>query len=375
MECLLRPRTRIGISARSHPKWVARKEFLGSNPIKQWSSSSCSPAADAIREKRAVSTTVCAVREPEYVEDKKLERSSGIQSIEGAKWDPDALFLKDSSEPLWEQLSLTFRVVYGLGLYAGLAFVGQAICKVIGIDCWGGFEISPEAVLDGLGYAVVPMLALLFIQDDAIVNAWAPARAVRDVEDGELMEYFEGMGWQFLPIVIAGALSEEIFFRVALQGGFSHAIQASASLNQTPQGLSALTAIVPCFAPFAQILAVVLSSALTGSMYYVITAPKDPTYVIAPVSRGKQALKDMRKRFEVWNERRTMKKIYSPLMESLLALYLGFEWLQTGNILAPMVTHLVYSNVVVGNGLLRLHYQRVKLRQRVASIMGYRKDL
>lgn len=29
-----------------------------------------------------------------------------------------------------------------------------------------------------------------------------------------------------------------------------------------------------------------------------------------------------------WYERRQMKKIYSPLLEGLLALYLGFEWIQ-----------------------------------------------
>ena len=29
-----------------------------------------------------------------------------------------------------------------------------------------------------------------------------------------------------------------------------------------------------------------------------------------------------------WYEKRKMKKIYSPLLEGLLALYLGFEWIQ-----------------------------------------------
>lgn len=29
-----------------------------------------------------------------------------------------------------------------------------------------------------------------------------------------------------------------------------------------------------------------------------------------------------------WYERRQMKKIYSPLLEGLLGLYLGFEWIQ-----------------------------------------------
>lgn len=32
--------------------------------------------------------------------------------------------------------------------------------------------------------------------------------------------------------------------------------------------------------------------------------------------------------FSAWYQRRQMKKIYSPLLEGLLALYLGFEWIQ-----------------------------------------------
>ena len=33
-------------------------------------------------------------------------------------------------------------------------------------------------------------------------------------------------------------------------------------------------------------------------------------------------------RFAAWYEKRQMRKIYSPLLEGLLALYLGFEWIQ-----------------------------------------------
>jgi hypothetical protein len=32
--------------------------------------------------------------------------------------------------------------------------------------------------------------------------------------------------------------------------------------------------------------------------------------------------------FTAWYERRQLRRIYSPLLESLLALYLGFEWMQ-----------------------------------------------
>lgn len=44
--------------------------------------------------------------------------------------------------------------------------------------------------------------------------------------------------------------------------------------------------------------------------------------------------------------------------------------LQTGNILAPMITHTLYSIVIVGNGLRRIHDNREKLRQRVNKIAG-----
>jgi hypothetical protein len=71
-----------------------------------------------------------------------------------------------------------------------------------------------------------------------------------------------------------------------------------------------------------------------------------------------------------WYARRQQKKIYSPLVESLLALYLGLEWMHTGNILAPIITHTLYSLVIVGNGLRRIHDNREKLRQRVNKIAG-----
>lgn len=94
-----------------------------------------------------------------------------------------------------------------------------------------------------------------------------------------------------------------------------------------------------------------------------------------------------------------MKKIYSPLLEAILALYLGFEWiqvrddvlalknpfliylfstsnhlyeydddLQTNNILAPIITHGIYSTVVLGHGLWKIHDHRRRLRQRVQQL-------
>lgn len=96
-----------------------------------------------------------------------------------------------------------------------------------------------------------------------------------------------------------------------------------------------------------------------------------------------------------------MKKIYSPLLEGLLALYLGFEWIQvtlltyfdvelitkfsfdtiklkelfsfcfdwqTNNILSPIITHGIYSAVILGHGLWKIHDHRRRLHQRIHQL-------
>ncbi|CAM6090725.1 unnamed protein product [Calypogeia fissa] len=279
----------------------------------------------------------------------------------------------NESDASWEQLNMIIRVVYAIAMYGGLVVAGNALCSFTGVDCWGGFKPSIETFVQALGWAIPPMMALLLILEDEVVKVCPPARAIRDVEDEELMDFFVGMSpWQFIFVVATGSLAEELFFRVAIQGGLAHALQFTAKgADETVIGVSALTTIIPFFAPFAQAFAAVLTASLTGSMYYIISCPKDPTYVIAPVSVNKygwNCRRDIKKRIEAWYERRQLKKIYSPLMEALLALYLGFEWVQTGNIFGPMITHTLYSLVVAGNGLRRIHDNRFKLRQRVSEV-------
>lgn len=41
---------------------------------------------------------------------------------------------------------------------------------------------------------------------------------------------------------------------------------------------------------------------------------------------------------------------------------------QTDNILAPMITHGIYSAVVLGHGLCKIHDHRRKLRQRIQQV-------
>lgn len=51
------------------------------------------------------------------------------------------------------------------GIYGAMALAGKFICSITGIDCMGGFNPSLDAILEGLGYAAPPIMALLFILD------------------------------------------------------------------------------------------------------------------------------------------------------------------------------------------------------------------
>lgn len=54
-------------------------------------------------------------------------------------------------------------------MYGGLAFAGHVICSFTGVNLWGGFDLSPEVIMTGFGYAVPPMMALLFILEVRIL--------------------------------------------------------------------------------------------------------------------------------------------------------------------------------------------------------------
>lgn len=271
-----------------------------------------------------------------------------------------------SDFPLWEKIGAVVRLCYGIGIYGGMALAGRFICSITGIDSLGGFNPSLDAFLEGLGYAAPPVMALLFILDDEVVKLSPHARAIRDVEDEELRNFFYGMSpWQFILIVAASSVGEELFYRAAVQGALADIFLRGTNLMEDARGMASLTGVLPPFVPFAQAFAAVLTAVLTGSLYYVATSPKDPTYVVAPVLPSCSGREDLKKLFAAWYERRQMKKIYSPLLEGLLALYLGFEWIQTNNILAPIITHGIYSAVVLGHGLWKIHEHRRRLRQRI----------
>lgn len=52
-----------------------------------------------------------------------------------------------------------------VGIYGAMALAGRFICSISGTDWMGGFHPSLDAILGGLGYAVPPIMALLFILD------------------------------------------------------------------------------------------------------------------------------------------------------------------------------------------------------------------
>ncbi|KMZ62030.1 hypothetical protein ZOSMA_49G00990 [Zostera marina] len=281
----------------------------------------------------------------------------------------DRGFSADGEFPVWEKIGAIVRLSYGIGIYGGMAIAGKFICSIAGVDCAGGFGISLKAIVDGLGYAVPPIMALLFILDDEIVKYSPHARAVRDVEDEELMNFFYGMSpWQFILIVTASSIGEELFYRVAVQGGLTDMFIRGTEFVKDARGIVSLTGMLPLFVPFAQGFAAVITATITGSLYYVATAPKDPTYIVSPVIQSRTGRQDLKKLFAAWYEKRQMKKIYSPLLEGLLALYLGFEWIQTDNIFAPMITHGIYSATILGHGLWKIHDHRRRLRNRIQQV-------
>uniref|UniRef100_A0A1J3JB51 CAAX prenyl protease 2/Lysostaphin resistance protein A-like domain-containing protein n=1 Tax=Noccaea caerulescens TaxID=107243 RepID=A0A1J3JB51_NOCCA len=275
--------------------------------------------------------------------------------------------------PIWDKIGAVVRLTYGIGIYGAMAVAGRFICSVTGIDSSGGFDPSLDALLAGLGYATPPIMALLFILDDEVVKLSPHARAIRDVEDEELRSFFFGMSpWQFILIVAASSIGEELFYRVAVQGALSDMFLRGTQLMIDSRGMASLTGVLPPFVPFAQAFAAVITATLTGSLYFFAASPKDPTYIVAPVLRSRRD--DFKKLLSAWYEKRQMKKIYSPLLEGLLALYLGIEWVQTDNILAPMMTHGIYSAVILGHGLWKIHDHRRKLRRRIERIRAETTD-
>ncbi|GBG92745.1 hypothetical protein CBR_g56906, partial [Chara braunii] len=112
------------------------------------------------------------------------------------------------------------------------------------------------------------------------------------------------------------------------------------------------TGIIPPFGPFFPIVAAAIAAAITGSMYYALSTPEDPKYVIAPVHNGKHnTRREVKKQVKDWCRKRQLQKIYGPLLEAFLSLYLGLEWLQTGNLLTTVITHGLFQVIMTADGV------------------------
>ncbi|GKV10706.1 hypothetical protein SLEP1_g22031 [Rubroshorea leprosula] len=142
---------------------------------------------------------------------------------------------------VWEKIGAVVRLSYGIGIYGAMALAGRFICSVTGIDCMGGFDLSLDAIVEGLGYAAPPIMALLFILDDEVVKLSPHARAIRDVEDEELRSFFYGMSpWQFILIVAASSVGEELFYRAAVQGALADIFLRGTDLLTDSRGMASL---------------------------------------------------------------------------------------------------------------------------------------
>ncbi|KAF8116546.1 hypothetical protein N665_0017s0098 [Sinapis alba] len=120
--------------------------------------------------------------------------------------------------PVWDKIGAVVRLTYGIGenIWSN-GCRRKIVIFITGIDFSGGFDPSLDALLAGLGYATPPIMALLFILDDEVVKLSPHAQAIRDVKDEELRSFFFGMSpWQFILIVAASSIGEELFNRVTV---------------------------------------------------------------------------------------------------------------------------------------------------------------
>ncbi|GBG61187.1 hypothetical protein CBR_g19263 [Chara braunii] len=162
--------------------------------------------------------------------------------VEGrGEWATDQLITarNDQLDSNLISLGVCSRVLYSLGMYGGLALVGNVLCTISGVDFWGGFDFNPDDFLTGLLYAG-PLVALQYVmRQEAVVKKCPVARAL----DDDIAEYFAGMSMpQLILVVIASSTAEEFFFRSAVQGGISHALQVTGrGVTETTYGMAALT--------------------------------------------------------------------------------------------------------------------------------------
>ncbi|GJP29757.1 hypothetical protein CLOM_g19575 [Closterium sp. NIES-68] len=251
------------------------------------------------------------------------------------------------------RVSAFFRFLYGTATYAGLAAAAVAGARLAGLDWSGGFQPSLQGVLDGFAFSA-PLIALvLALFQDRVAEQWEVVRAVRDADDAEAEDYFKGMSaWQCTVVAVSAALAEELFFRAALQAFITHTLllSGSPSIDAPAVGMAALTGFLPVMAPCTQLCAATLTAAVAGSVYYATALPRDAVIVVTQ----SYSLMELRSAIRAWHERQQHQKIYPPMFASILSLYYGIEWVMTGNLLAPMLTHALLNLIVLHMSLVRM---------------------
>ncbi|CAI5518685.1 unnamed protein product [Closterium sp. Naga37s-1] len=241
--------------------------------------------------------------------------------------------------------------------YAGLATAAVAGAQLAGLDWSGGFQLSLQGVLDGFAFSAPAIALVLALFQDRVAERWEVVRAVRDADDEEAEEFFQGMAaWQYTIVAVSAALSEELFFRAALQAFLTRALLLSGapSLDAPVVGMAALTGCLPSMAPCTQFCAATLTAALAGTLHYAMALPRDAVIVVTQ----SYSLGELRSAMRAWHERQEHQKIYPPMFASLLSLYYGIEWVMTGNLVAPMLTHALLNLVILHMSLVRVGENR-----------------
>ncbi|RZC30859.1 hypothetical protein D0Y65_002078 [Glycine soja] len=98
--------------------------------------------------------------------------------------------------PVWEKIGAVVRLSYGIAQEVKVSekkLLSSIKSMNFPLGKNGNFDFVYYAILEGLGYAAPPIMALLFILDDEVVKLSPHARAIRDVEDEELWAFSMGV--------------------------------------------------------------------------------------------------------------------------------------------------------------------------------------
>ncbi|GAQ84153.1 hypothetical protein KFL_001780080 [Klebsormidium nitens] len=307
----------------------------------------------------------------------KPGRKSGV--LAKGQWSAKPIIqdVRDIPEVKWQEFPSASRLGFTTVLYGGVYLASQVLCSTAKIDVWETFQLTPGVFVVGLAFALPLILASECMHHDYVVDRWQPAQAVREAEEDENADFYTGMTTTQLVLVTSmKAVAEELFYRAGVQGVIAHWLAlGSKGFMATSTGISSVTGIVPPFGPFSEALAVVATACVAGLVHLNLSTPREPEVIIAAadadVFGGREDVKLM---VEEWLQGRKLRRIYSPMVEIMLAIFLGFELLRVGNIAAPITTHAAYELWIVGASLLRCKLEKPVLKGSQLHRAPLRKD-